>query len=45
MNLFGKKNYISLEKPETRPWGARNMSFYDPDGNVVYIRSLPPEAT
>ncbi|WP_328587788.1 VOC family protein [Konateibacter massiliensis] len=30
-----------IEKPETRPWGARNMSFYDPDGNVIYFRSIP----
>ena len=32
-----------IEKPAARPWGARNMSFYDPDGNVVYIRSLPKQ--
>lgn len=30
-----------IEKPKTRPWGARNMSFYDPDGNTVYLRSAP----
>lgn len=29
-----------IEKPDTRPWGARNMSFYDPDGNTIYLRSL-----
>lgn len=29
-----------LEPPTTRPWGARNMSFYDPDGNTVSIRSI-----
>lgn len=40
-----KQGVRILEKPVTRPWGARNMSFYDPDGNVVYIRSLPSEAT
>ena len=40
-----KQGVRILEKPVTRPWGARNMSFYDPDGNMVYIRSLPPEAT
>jgi len=28
-----------IEKPADRPWGVRNMSFYDPDRNVVYIRS------
>lgn len=30
-----------IEKPTARPWGAINMSFYDPDGNVVYFRSFP----
>ena len=29
-----------IEKPTKRPWGATNMSFYDPDGNVVYFRSF-----
>lgn len=29
-----------IEKPETRPWGAKNMSFYDPDGNIIYFRSF-----
>lgn len=28
-----------IQGPTTRPWGARNMSFYDPDGNVVHFRS------
>lgn len=30
-----------LEPPTKRPWGAVNMSFRDPDGNVVYLRSFP----
>ena len=30
-----------IDKPETRTWGARNMSFLDPDGNRIYLRSLP----
>ena len=30
-----------IEKPTVRPWGATNMSFYDPDGNVIYFRSFP----
>lgn len=30
-----------LEKPATRPWGARNMHFLDPDGNHLYFRTLP----
>lgn len=28
-----------IEEPKNRPWGARNMSFYDPDNNIVYLRS------
>jgi predicted enzyme related to lactoylglutathione lyase len=30
-----------IDEPETRPWGARNMSFFDPDRNRIYLRSLP----
>ena len=26
------------------PWDAINMSFYDPDNNVVYLRSFPKKA-
>lgn len=29
-----------IENPTIRPWGAINMSFYDPDRNVIYLRSL-----
>lgn len=29
-----------VEPPTRRPWGATNMSFRDPDGNVVYFRSF-----
>ena len=29
-----------IEPPAKRPWGAINMSFYDPDNNVVYLRSF-----
>lgn len=29
-----------IEGPAIRPWGARNMSFFDPDGNVVCFRSI-----
>jgi len=29
-----------IEKPTKRPWGTTNMSFYDPDRNVIYFRSL-----
>lgn len=31
------------EPPTTRPWGARNMLFYDPDGNLVVFRSFVSE--
>lgn len=29
-----------IEEPMTRPWGTRNLSFYDPDGNRIYLRSF-----
>ena len=29
-----------IEQPTTRPWGARNMSCYDPDHNIIYLRSI-----
>ena len=29
-----------IEKPMKRPWGATNMSFYDPDRNIIYLRSF-----
>ena len=29
-----------IEGPKTRTWGARNMSFHDLDGNIIYLRSL-----
>lgn len=29
-----------IEAPTTRPWGARNMIFVDPDGNQVVFRSF-----
>lgn len=29
-----------VAQPETRPWGAKNLSFRDPDGNVVYLRQF-----
>ena len=30
-----------IESPAKRPWGAISMSFYDPDNNIVYLRSFP----
>ncbi len=32
-----------IEPPTKRPWGAVNMSFYDPDNNVVFFRNFPME--
>ena len=30
-----------IEAPTKWPWGAINMSFYDPDNNMVFFRSFP----
>jgi predicted enzyme related to lactoylglutathione lyase len=30
-----------LELPELRPWGAKNMSFLDPDNNLIVFRCFP----
>lgn len=30
-----------IESPTKRPWGATNMSFYDPDNNIIFLRSFP----
>lgn len=35
-----KKGVDIIEKPAVRPWGAINMSFHDPDGNVIYFRQI-----
>lgn len=29
-----------IEKPTKRPWGTINLSFLDPDGNLVFLRSF-----
>ena len=29
-----------IEGPVKRPWGTINMSFYDPDGNIIYLRQF-----
>ena len=29
-----------IEPPTKRPWGAVNMSFCDPDNNVIYFRQF-----
>ena len=33
-----------IEPPTKRPWGLINMSFYDPDSNIVYLKSYPKNA-
>lgn len=30
-----------IEPPTRRPWGTINMSFRDPDNNVIYLRCFP----
>ena len=32
-----------VEEPTKRPWGAINMSFYDPDNNMIFFRSFPKD--
>lgn len=29
-----------ITEPKKQPWGAYNMSFYDPDRNIVFLRKL-----
>ena len=29
-----------IEPPTQRPWGAVNMSFFDPDNNMIFFRSF-----
>lgn len=33
-------NVRIIEGPTERPWGAINMSFYDPDNNIIFLRSF-----
>ena len=33
-----------IEPLTKRPWGAVNMSFYDPDNNVIYFRQFQEES-
>lgn len=30
-----------IEPPTIRPWGAKNMSFLDPDNNLITFRCFP----
>ena len=30
-----------MEPPAIRPWGAKNMTFLDPDDNLIVFRSFP----
>ena len=32
-----------VDPPTMRPWGAMNMSFLDPDHNLITFRSFPVE--
>lgn len=32
-----------VSPPTTRPWGAKNMSFLDPDKNLIIFRSFPKQ--
>ena len=32
-----------IEPPTKRAWGAVNMSFYDPDNNMIFYRSFPDQ--
>ena len=34
---------VIIEPPARRAWGAVNMSFYDPDNNMIFFRSYPQE--
>lgn len=39
-NRLVEKGIRIIEKPTKRPWGTINMSFYDPDRNVIYLRQF-----
>jgi predicted enzyme related to lactoylglutathione lyase len=36
-----EKHIEIIEGPTVRPWGIINMSFHDPDNNVIYLRQFP----
>ena len=41
---FEKLKALDVEivsPPAMRPWGAKNMSFLDPDGNLIAFRCFP----
>ena len=43
---FEKLTALGIEivsPPTLRPWGAKNMSFLDPDGNLITFRSFPKQ--
>lgn len=42
-NEYEKLKSLGVEiisEPQKQPWGATNMSFYDPDRNIIYLRQL-----
>lgn len=43
---FEKLKALGIEivsPPTIRPWGAKNMSFLDPDGNLITFRCFPEQ--
>lgn len=38
---LGAMGAAIISPPASRPWGARSMSFLDPDGNLIFLRSFP----
>lgn len=34
-----------IDPPTIRPWGAKNMTFNDPDGNSITFRCFPKKRT
>ncbi len=32
-----------IDPPTIRPWGAKNMSFLDPDNNLIVFRCFPEQ--
>jgi len=34
---------MSIKFTDVCPWGARSFQFKDPDGNILYFRSMTKE--
>lgn len=39
-NRLVERGVRVIQGPTARPWGTVNMSFYDPDNNVIYLREF-----